>query len=36
MRGNSARKNRKALPHGNAALEEKGADLIDDAGTLTD
>jgi len=25
-----------ALPHGDAALEEKGSDLIDDAGTLTD
>jgi hypothetical protein len=25
-----------ALPHGDAALEEKGADLIDDAGALTD
>jgi hypothetical protein len=24
------------LPHGDAALQQEGADLIDDAGTLTD
>jgi hypothetical protein len=32
MRGSSARKN----PHRNAALQQEGADLVDDAGALAD
>src|SRR5437868_2037840 len=36
MRGNSTRKNSCPLPHRNAALQQEGADLIDDAGALAD
>jgi hypothetical protein len=34
--GNSVRRNRRALPHRDASLQQEGADLIDDAGTLPD
>src|SRR5262249_1085866 len=35
MRGNSSAQEAQALTHGNAALQQEGADLIDDAGALT-
>jgi len=35
MRGNSACKKRKLLPHGHATLQQEGADLIDDTRALT-
>lgn len=34
--GECAAEEEAPLTHGNAALEEKGADLIDDAGALAD
>jgi hypothetical protein len=36
MRGSSARKKTLSLPHRYAALQQEGADLIDDAGALAD
>jgi len=36
MTGNSARRERRPLLHRDAALQQEGADLIDDAGALTD
>jgi hypothetical protein len=34
--GNSSRRECRLLPHGDAPLQQERADLIDDAGTLTD
>jgi hypothetical protein len=36
MAGSSARRKRNRLPHCNAALQQEGADLVDDAGALAD